>query len=73
MWLSGGELGEGRWMNAVKRYKLPVVSTKDIMYNMINVINTAVCSTLKRINPEFSSQEHTFVIVIYLFKIMAVH
>ena len=47
-------------MKAVKRYKLAVVSTKDIMYNMINVINTALCSTLKRINPEFSPQEHNF-------------
>lgn len=34
-------------MKAVKRYKLPVVSTKDIMYNMINVINTAIRSALK--------------------------
>ena len=45
-------------MKAVKSYKLPVKSTKDIMYNMINVISTAICSTFKlRINPEFSSQE----------------
>ena len=47
LWLPGGELGEGKWTKAVKRYKLPVVSIKDIMHNMINVINTAVRSTLK--------------------------
>ena len=36
----------GNWMKAVKRYKLPVIryiSTRDIMYNMINIIKTAVC------------------------------
>ena len=60
-------------MKAVKRYKLPVKSTKVIMYNMINVISTAVCSTLKlRINPSHHKNKN-FVIIIYLFKIMAVH
>ena len=38
--------GLGKWMKAVKRYKLPVIrqiSSRDVMYNMINIINTAVC------------------------------
>ena len=26
-------------MKVVKRYKLPVISTRDITYNMINIIN----------------------------------
>ena len=37
--------GSGNWMKAVKRYKLPVVrliSTMDVIYNMINIINTTV-------------------------------
>ena len=35
----------GNWMQVVKRYKLPVIgliSTRDVMYNMINIINTAM-------------------------------
>ena len=42
----GRGLGEGNWMKAVKRYKLPVIrkiSTRNIMYHRINIINTAVC------------------------------
>ena len=38
--------GRGNWMKAVKMYKLPVIrqiSTRDIMCNMINIINTAIC------------------------------
>ena len=32
-------------MKVVKRYKFPVIrqiSTRDVMYNMINIINTAL-------------------------------
>ena len=29
-------------MKVVKRYKLPVISTRDVMYTMIKTINTAV-------------------------------
>ena len=40
-------MGErGNWMKVVKRYKLPgirQVSTRDVTYNMINIINTVVC------------------------------
>ena len=45
-------------MKVVKEgYKLPVI-TRDVMYNMINTINTAVCyiTKLLTVNPEFSSQ-----------------
>ena len=57
--------GKGNWIKAVKRYKLPVikeVSTSNVMYNMINTINTAICyksKLLKRVNLEFSSQRKT--------------
>ena len=37
--------GWGNWLKAVKRYKLPVIrhiSTRDVMYNVINTVNTAV-------------------------------
>ena len=30
-------------MMAVKRYKLPVISARDVMYNMIKIISMAVC------------------------------
>ena len=53
-------------MKVVKEgYKLPVI-TKDVMYNMINIINTAVCyiTKLLTVNPEFSSQGKT---IIFLF------
>ena len=46
LWLpevGGGKRGE--CMKALKRYKLPVIrqiSTRDVMYNMINIINTAL-------------------------------
>ena len=29
-------------MKVVKRSKLPVINTKDVMYNMINITNTSV-------------------------------
>ena len=32
--------GRGNWMKVVKRYKLPVISTRDVMDNMINIMNT---------------------------------
>ena len=38
--------GGGNWMKAVKMYKLSVIryiGTKDVMYDMINIMNTAVC------------------------------
>ena len=41
-----GSVGRGNWMKAVKMYKLSAtrsIRTRDIMYNMINIINTAVC------------------------------
>ena len=37
----GGKRKE-KWMKVVKRSKLPVINTKDVMYNMINVTNTSV-------------------------------
>ena len=35
--------GRGNWIKEVKRYKLPVIrlkSTRAVIYNMINIINT---------------------------------
>ena len=48
-------------MKVVKRYKLPAKrSTRDVVYNILKTINTAVLEQLifrvKRVNPEFSSQ-----------------
>ena len=34
-------------MKAIKRYKLPViVSTRDVMHNMINIINTVLSQSV---------------------------
>ena len=30
-----------KWMKVVKRYKLPVISTGDVRYNMMTIVNTA--------------------------------
>ena len=38
----GRGVGRGDWMKTVKRHTLPVLSTRDVMYNIINVINTAI-------------------------------
>ena len=38
-----GRWGRENWMMAVKRYKLPVISARDVMYNMIKIISMAVC------------------------------
>ena len=42
--------GGGDWRKIVKRYKLTVIryiSTRDVMYNMMTVVNTAVRYTGK--------------------------
>ena len=46
-------------MKAVKRYKLPVISTTDVTY-LINIINTfLLCmKVVKTVNPEFSLQRN---------------
>ena len=36
----------GNWIKAVRRYKVSVIrqiSIRNIMYNIINIINTSVC------------------------------
>lgn len=36
--------GRGNWIKAVKRHKLPVIiSTRDVLYKIINVTKTVVC------------------------------
>ena len=49
-------------MKAVKRYKLPAISNRDIRYSIIRTTNTVVCyiQKLLRVNPEFSSQGKQF-------------
>ena len=45
VWLpEAGDWGRGNWMKAIKRYNLVVirkVSTGDVTYNMITIMNTA--------------------------------
>ena len=41
----GGGVGKGNWRKVVQRYKLPVIreiSPRDVMYNMMTIVNTAV-------------------------------
>ena len=40
--------GRGNWMKVDKKHRFPVIrfsviSTRDVMYNLINMINTVVC------------------------------
>ena len=44
-------------------FKLPVISTRDGMYNMMTIAKTAVCciGKLSRANLDFSSQGENFV------------
>lgn len=62
-------------MKVVKRYKSPViksVSTGDVMYNMINIMNTAAYYTLKllRINPK--SSRHKGKILFWFFNFVSI-
>ena len=48
--IPAGVYGRGNWMKAVKRLKLPVIrwiNSRDIMYNLVNMINTVTCYILK--------------------------
>ena len=50
----GGGEKRGNWMKVVKRHKFPVtryISTRDVMYNMIKIINTLYMK-VKRVNPK---------------------
>ena len=43
----GGRQSRGKYRKVVKRNTLPVIrsiSTRDVMHNMINIINSAECS-----------------------------
>ena len=43
IWMEGVKRYKLPGMEGVKRYKLPGISTRDVMYNMMNRMNTAVC------------------------------
>ena len=86
MVIRGGVSGCGgeerkNWMKTVKRYNLPVIkeiSTRNIMYNMINIVNTAVLymKLVKRINSEILPQEKEIFSISsfsYLYAMMDVH
>ena len=51
MWLLDAGFGKrGNWMKVVKRYKFLAIrylSTGDVTYNMINIINTVICYNMK--------------------------
>ena len=68
-------------MKPVKRYKLPVVryiSTRNEMYNVINIINTAVCYVWKLLRKStlrvLTTQKFFSVsLILYLYEMMDVH
>ena len=68
-----GSRGRGNWMNVVKRYKLTVIRqiiARNIMYNMVNIINTAICYTRKRINPKSSYHKEYFFLFFFFFSFL---
>lgn len=67
-------MGRGNW-EVVKRYKVPVIiSTRDVMYNMINILNTAVCYIRKRIvRVSFTRKKFSFSFLLYLYEMMDSH
>lgn len=68
MW---GQAGNG--MKMVKRQKLPFLSSRDVMHNMINIVNTAR-SYIKKLNEFFSHHKKKFFyLVLYLYKMMDVY
>ena len=70
--LGEGKLDEGGQKVQISSYKID--SMKGEMYNKISVINTAVCCTWKvRVNPEFSSQDNTFSLTLYMYEMMDAH
>lgn len=34
--------GRGEWMKAVKRYRIPVISTRFVVYSMVNTVDTVM-------------------------------
>ena len=67
----GGRGGKG--MKMVKRQKLPFLSSRDVMHNMINIVNTAK-SYIKTLNELFSHHKKKFFyLVVYLYKMMDVY
>ena len=52
-------------------YKLPVIchaSTRDVMYNILNIIVLSYIKTVKGVNFEFSSKEKKF----YFFNLVSI-
>ena len=65
-------------MKVVKRYKLPVISTRDTKYSVINIINTTeryMQRLLKRTNPKSShhKEKNFFPFILYLYEMMDAH
>ena len=67
-------------MKAVSRYQLSLIrsiSTRDVVYNMINIINNVVCDIVKlfkQVNPKSSYHKKIFFLDFnfYLFEIIDV-
>ena len=65
-------------MKVVKRYKVPftrLLSTRDLMYNMINIINTALCymKVVKRVYPKSYHIFFAISLIFYLYEMMNLH
>lgn len=56
-------------------YPSKIRNTKDIIYNMVNIINTTVYYMQVRVNPEFPSQGYfcSISLIVYLYEMMDIH
>ena len=70
------------WMKVLQRYKLLIIrqiSARDVMYNIINIINCfMLCmKVVKRGNPKSSHHKEkiffSFSLILYLYEMMDVH
>ena len=74
-------MGRGELDEVDKRYKFPVtrqISTRDVLYNMINIITTAVCYIQKPSREQIlrvltQGKKFFFSLILYPYEKMDVH
>ena len=64
-------LGEGEGDEGSQKVQTPSLSTGDVRYNMMTIVNTANMlhmKVVKRVNPKFTSQEKIFLFLFLYMK-----
>ena len=56
---------EGTWMKVIQKYKLLLINTRDIMYNMWNIINTAV-GYMRKSKFQSCHKKEKFILYLYV-------